>query len=67
VVTKTTSEIPESVRQRVAELREQIHYHNYRYYRLNDPEISDAAYDDLFKELQRLEKEYPQLIHLPSE
>jgi DNA ligase (NAD+) len=62
VVTKTTSEIPESVRQRVAELREQIHYHNYRYYRLNDPEISDAAYDDLFKELQRLEKEYPQLI-----
>ena len=59
---KSSDEIPESVRQRVAELQEQIHYHNYRYYRLNDPEISDAAYDELFKELQRLEKEYPQFI-----
>jgi DNA ligase (NAD+) len=46
----------------VAELREQIHYHNYRYYRLNDPEISDSAYDALFEELQRLEREYPQLV-----
>jgi DNA ligase (NAD+) len=61
-VTDTGREIPENVRQRVAELREQIHYHNYRYYRLNDPEISDGAYDELFRELQRLEKEYPQLI-----
>jgi len=61
-VTETTSGIPEGVKQRVAELREQIHYHNYRYYRLNDPEISDAAYDKLFLELQRLEGEYPQLI-----
>ena len=61
-MTDSRREIPESVRQRVAELQEQIHYHNYRYYRLNDPEISDAAYDELFKELQRLEKEYPPLI-----
>jgi DNA ligase (NAD+) len=61
-VKKSSDGIPESVLQRAAELREQIHYHNYRYYRLNDPEISDAAYDDLFQELQRLEKEYPQLI-----
>ena len=61
-MTETTSGIPEGVKQRVAELREQIHYHNYRYYRLNDPEISDAAYDKLFLELQRLEGEYPQLI-----
>ena len=61
-MTDTGREIRESVRQRMAELREQIHYHNYRYYRLNDPEISDAAYDELFKELQRLEKEYPQFI-----
>jgi len=50
------------VRERVTELREQIHYHNYRYYRLNDPEVSDATYDELFQELQRLEREYPQLI-----
>jgi len=61
-MTEVLNEIPEQVRQRVAELREQITYHNYRYYRLNDPEISDAAYDELFQELQRLEKEYPQLI-----
>jgi len=61
-VKKSTEIIPESVRQIVAELREQIHYHNYRYYRLNDPEISDSAYDELFQELQRLEREYPQLV-----
>ncbi|MCG6918847.1 MAG: NAD-dependent DNA ligase LigA [Deltaproteobacteria bacterium] len=61
-MTETTSGIPESVRQRVAELREQIHYHNYRYYRLNNPEISDSAYDELFQELQRLEREFPQLV-----
>jgi DNA ligase (NAD+) len=61
-VTVTTREIPERIRQRVAELREQIEYHNYRYYRLNDPEISDAAYDALFQELQKLEAEHPQLI-----
>ncbi|MBW1981388.1 MAG: NAD-dependent DNA ligase LigA [Deltaproteobacteria bacterium] len=58
----TTERVPEHVRQRVAELREQIHYHNYRYYRLNDPEISDAAYDKLFQELQHLEAIYPQLV-----
>jgi len=61
-MTEVLNEIPEQVRQRVAELREKIHYHNYRYYRLNDPEIADAAYDELFQELLRLEKEYPQLI-----
>jgi DNA ligase (NAD+) len=61
-VKNTSDQVPEKVRQRVAELREQIHYHNYRYYRLNDPEISDAAYDNLFEELQRLEREYAQLI-----
>ena len=59
-VKNTSDQVPEKVRQRVAELREQIHYHNYRYYRLNDPEISDAAYDNLFEELQRLEREYAQ-------
>ncbi len=52
-MTEVLNEIPEQVRQRVAELREQIDYHNYRYYRLNDPEISDAAYDELFQELLR--------------
>ncbi|HVO84788.1 MAG TPA: NAD-dependent DNA ligase LigA [Syntrophobacteria bacterium] len=50
------------IRRRVAELREQIDYHNYRYYRLNDPEISDTAYDELFRELQELEERHPELI-----
>jgi DNA ligase (NAD+) len=61
-VTDIDREIPENVLDRVNDLREQIHYHNYRYYRLNDPEISDATYDELFQELQLLEKDYPQLI-----
>ncbi|MEJ2363255.1 MAG: NAD-dependent DNA ligase LigA, partial [Deltaproteobacteria bacterium] len=61
-VKNTSDQVPEKVRQRAAELREQIHYHNHRYYRLNDPEISDTAYDALFQELKRLEDEHPQLI-----
>ena len=44
------------------ELREKIRYHNRRYYALDDPEISDAAYDRLFQRLLKLEKEYPDLI-----
>ncbi|HRD64595.1 MAG TPA: NAD-dependent DNA ligase LigA [Candidatus Competibacter sp.] len=46
---------------RVAALREQIGRHDYRYYVLDDPEIPDAEYDRLFRELQALEAEYPEL------
>ncbi|MBW1995475.1 MAG: hypothetical protein JRI77_13660, partial [Deltaproteobacteria bacterium] len=52
----------ENIIRRVEELREQIHYHNYRYYVLDDPEISDAEYDRLFDELVQLEQKYPELI-----
>src|SRR5690606_21319285 len=38
-------------------LIEEINYHNYRYYTLDDPEISDAEYDRLYDELVRLERE----------
>lgn len=48
--------------ERVKELRDHINYHNYRYYVLDDPEISDAEYDRLFNELVALEKAYPDLI-----
>ncbi|HLA75114.1 MAG TPA: NAD-dependent DNA ligase LigA, partial [Gammaproteobacteria bacterium] len=48
--------------QRAAALREQINYHNYRYYVLDDPLIPDAEYDRLFLELQELETRYPKLI-----
>ncbi|MFQ6032675.1 MAG: NAD-dependent DNA ligase LigA, partial [Candidatus Zixiibacteriota bacterium] len=48
--------------ERVKELREQINYHNYLYYVLDSPEISDAEYDRLFDELVELEKKYPELV-----
>jgi len=47
---------------RVKDLRAQINYHNYRYYILDDPEISDAEYDRLMREIQEIEKKYPSLI-----
>ncbi|ADH87112.1 NAD-dependent DNA ligase LigA [Desulfurivibrio alkaliphilus] len=56
----------EQARQRVAELREQIRYHNHRYYVLDDPEIPDAEYDALFRELQELEERYPGLAGADS-
>jgi DNA ligase (NAD+) len=50
-----------AVQKRVAELREQVDHHLYRYHVLDDPEISDAEYDRLYDELQRLEDENPDL------
>ncbi|WP_157071852.1 NAD-dependent DNA ligase LigA [Steroidobacter denitrificans] len=47
---------------RADELRRRIEYHNYRYYVLDDPEISDAQYDRLMQSLRALEAEDPQLI-----
>ncbi len=52
----------EEAKKRIEELRELINYHNYRYYVLNDPVISDAEYDELFRELQELEEMYPEFI-----
>ena len=50
------------VKQRIEELREVINHHNYRYYVLDSPEISDAEYDELMKELKQLEAEHPELV-----
>ncbi|HEU4526391.1 MAG TPA: NAD-dependent DNA ligase LigA [Actinomycetota bacterium] len=47
---------------RVEELREQLNYHSYRYHVLDDPEISDAEYDELLNELRALEERFPELI-----
>ena len=47
--------------ERVLELRAQLHHHAYRYYTLDDPEIPDAEYDRLFRELQTLEAAHPEL------
>jgi DNA ligase (NAD+) len=47
---------------RVEELRELINHHLYRYHVLDDPEISDAEYDELIRELRTLEERFPELI-----
>ncbi|MBS1228791.1 MAG: ligase, NAD-dependent [Proteobacteria bacterium] len=51
-----------SVEQRVQQLRSEIEQHNRQYYVLDSPLISDADYDALFRELQALEAEHPQLL-----
>jgi len=52
----------DKVKERIEKLRAEINYHNYRYYVLDSPEISDAEYDELMRELQKLEAEYPQFL-----
>jgi len=52
----------EVTKKRIEELREQINHHNYRYYVLDSPEISDAEYDALMRELAKLETAYPELV-----
>ena len=54
--------IPKEVIEEVEKLREEIEYHNYRYYVLADPVISDEEYDKLMKRLIQLEKKYPELV-----
>jgi len=56
------SQAPASVQQRVARLRADIERHNYRYHVLDDPEITDAEYDRLLRELYELEGQYPALV-----
>jgi DNA ligase (NAD+) len=51
---------------RAAQLRAQINDHNYRYYVLDAPVISDAEYDRLLRELQRLEQRHPELVTADS-
>jgi DNA ligase (NAD+) len=46
---------------RAAQLRRELTHHNYRYYVLDDPEIPDAEYDRLMRELQALEQDHPEL------
>ena len=43
-------------------LHEELHYHNHRYYVMDDPELPDSEYDKLLRELQTIEAEYPELI-----
>jgi DNA ligase (NAD+) len=61
ILSKMDSMVSEVVKKRVEKLREEIEYHNYLYYVLDQPEISDAQYDRLLRELEKLEEEYPEL------
>ena len=50
------------IRERIHSIREQIHQHNYAYYVLNDPSITDEEFDQLFNELLKLESEHPEFL-----
>jgi DNA ligase (NAD+) len=53
---------PASVKKEIEGLREKLRHHEYQYYVLDEPEISDANYDGLMKKLQSLEAAHPELI-----
>ncbi len=53
---------PRKTKLHVEELRQQIRYHDHLYHVLDDPELSDARYDRLLRELRKLESEHPDLI-----
>ena len=52
--------------QRVAQLRQELHEHNYRYYVLNEPTIGDYEFDQMMRELQELEARHPELADANS-
>ncbi len=57
---------PREARDRVEKLRELINHHNYRYYVIDDTEISDAEFDGLVGELRNLERSHPELVTADS-
>jgi DNA ligase (NAD+) len=57
---------PASVKKEIGELREKLRYHEYRYYVLDDPEISDATYDRMMNRLKDLETAHPELVTADS-
>jgi len=54
--------VARGVEERIRELRRQIRHHDHRYYVLDDPEVSDARYDALLRELRELETAHPELV-----
>ncbi len=52
----------DEARRQISEIRDEINHHNYRYYVLDDPQVTDQHYDQLMRSLQALEAEYPGLI-----
>ena len=60
--TRNEMAVPATLRKRAEKLKELINYHNYRYYVLDSPEISDAEFDGLMADLQALERQHPELV-----
>jgi DNA ligase (NAD+) len=52
----------DQIQERISDLRAQLNHHNYLYYVLDSPEVSDAEYDRLMRELSQLEADYPQFL-----
>lgn len=60
------TKIPKNIQDRVSQLRNEINEHNYQYYVLDAPTITDSEWDRLYAELAALEEEYPELITVDS-
>ncbi len=58
--------VSESIKAETEQLRQALNEHNYRYYVLDAPSVTDQAYDQLFRHLQHLEQEYPELVSVDS-
>src|SRR3989338_6947318 len=58
--------VPQDTARRISQLRAEIERHDYLYYALDAPEIPDAEYDRLFRELQLLEEQNPELVSVDS-
>src|SRR5438046_5548647 len=53
---------PATIKREAEDLREKLQYHEYRYHVLDDPEISDAAYDKMLYRLKEIETAHPELV-----
>jgi DNA ligase (NAD+) len=60
------AKVTAAIRKEAETLREKLRHHEYRYHVLDDPEISDAAYDRLMNRLKKLEEAYPELVTADS-
>ncbi|MCP3687584.1 MAG: NAD-dependent DNA ligase LigA, partial [Gammaproteobacteria bacterium] len=58
--------VPEKTKANSKMLRDEINRHNHNYYVLDDPQITDQAYDELLRSLQKLEAQYPELVSSDS-
>ncbi len=58
----SVSDNNQEIKEKINQLREEIRHHEYLYYVLDEPEVSDVEFDKLMRELEELEKEHPELI-----